>query len=256
MLDLKKISKEFVMQQGQSDCGVACLLSLMKFNGGSSSLETLRELSGTNRQGTTLLGLCHAANAVGFKAEGCEGTIEALITHGTPLILHVLIDNQLEHYVVCFGYENSRFVIGDPAKGIVLYTVSELTSIWKSKYCLVLSTTEKFEQSKDLKNLKREWLLSNLKDDLSLLTVSVVTGIAVTILGMAMAVFSQKLIDQLLPAHDSKKLFLGLVLVGILLLFRVGLIFIRQSLLIRQSKEFNGRIINSFYVTLLNLIFF
>ena len=47
----------FVRQQGQSDCGVACLASIIAFYKGEAQLENLRELSGTTQQGTTLLGL-------------------------------------------------------------------------------------------------------------------------------------------------------------------------------------------------------
>ena len=56
-LSEKHLKQTFVLQHDQSDCGVACLLSLIKFYGGASSLEKLRELSGTTKQGTTLLGL-------------------------------------------------------------------------------------------------------------------------------------------------------------------------------------------------------
>lgn len=49
--------KGFVLQQDESDCGVACLLSIIRYHGGESSLERLRESSGTSIQGTSLLGL-------------------------------------------------------------------------------------------------------------------------------------------------------------------------------------------------------
>ena len=92
-----------VSQQDQSDCGVACLLSIIKYYGGSNTLESLRKLSGTNITGATLLGLYHAAKEIGFTAEGCEADIPALINHPSPVILHVIINNQLQHYIVCFG---------------------------------------------------------------------------------------------------------------------------------------------------------
>jgi len=102
------------MQQDASDCGVACLLSLIQYYGGESSLEKLRELSGTSKQGTTLLGLYQAANQLGFNAQGCEADIVALMKHDNPVILHVLIEQKLEYYIVCYGYESERFVIFDP----------------------------------------------------------------------------------------------------------------------------------------------
>ena len=56
-MNLKHIEKTHTLQLDQSDCGVACLLSVIKLYEGNNSLEKLRELSGTTKQGTTMLGL-------------------------------------------------------------------------------------------------------------------------------------------------------------------------------------------------------
>lgn len=250
---IKELNKTFILQQDQSDCGVACLLSLINYYEGANSLEKLREISGTNTQGTTLLGLFEAASKVGFNANGCEATTEALIEHGKPVILHVVTDKQLQHYVVCYGYENNQFIIGDPAKGILKYTTKELAKIWVEGKCLTLIPTSNFIKSKKLKAAKKDWLIRLIRDDYSLLGTSLVLGIGIAILGMVMAVFSQKLIDDILPSNDVKKLIIGIGLVTVLLIVRVGLMAIRQFLLLRQSKDFNNRIINAFYSTLLYL---
>lgn len=83
----KHLNKTFIFQHDQTDCGVACLLSLIRYYGGNHSLEKLRELSGTNTEGTSLLGLYQAANQTGFTAEGCEADITSLIEHAKPVIL-------------------------------------------------------------------------------------------------------------------------------------------------------------------------
>lgn len=92
----------FVQQQGESDCGVACLLSVIRFHGGDASLERLRELSGTSIQGTSLLGLQQAAIAMRLDAEAFEvEDLEVFRQEATfPCILHVVIDEKLEHYVI------------------------------------------------------------------------------------------------------------------------------------------------------------
>ena len=135
------LEKTLVLQQDQTDCGVACLLSLINFYGGTSNLEKIRELSGTSRQGTTLLGLYQAANDLGFKAEGCEADIEALIEHEAPVILHVVVEEYMQHYIVCYGFFEDQFVIGDPARGLEFMGKRELEEIWKSKTCLVFKTS-------------------------------------------------------------------------------------------------------------------
>lgn len=66
-------------------------------------------------------------------------------------------------------------------------------------------------------------------------------------------VFSQKLIDVIIPDKDYKRLWLGLVLVSFLLLARLGLGTIRQYMLFLQSRDFNNRLIAFFYNHLLRL---
>ena len=252
-LSQKHLQQTFTQQHDQSDCGVACLLSLIQYYGGSNNLEKLRELSGTTKQGTTLLGLYQAANKLGFAAQGNEADIQAIIDHKEPLILHVVIEERLQHYVICYGYEKDKFIIGDPAKGITTYTKEQLEQIWKSKTCLTLTPNDNFVKTETQNKNKKQWFLKLLKEDYRLISFSVLLGLGIAILGMAMAIFSQKLIDDILPSKDFNKLITGIALVAFLLLVRVLFTALRDYFLIRQTKDFNNRIVDSFYSSLLNL---
>jgi ATP-binding cassette subfamily B protein len=250
----KHIEKTHTLQLDQSDCGVACLLSIIKFYQGNHSIEKLRELSGTSQQGTTMLGLYQVANNVGFKAEGCEADIPSLLEHNQPVILHVVIEKQLQHYVVCYEYSKENgFLIGDPAKGVYFLSAEELDKIWESKSCLTLELTDKFEKSITTKNYKRKWFIDLIKQDDKLLWISVLLGVVIACLGMAMSIFSQKLIDDILPSHKITKLVSGIGLLTILLLARVGIAVLREYFLLNQTKDFNNRINNQFFSSLLHL---
>ena len=252
-MNLKSLKNTHILQHDQSDCGVACLLSIIQYYGGSSSLEKLRELSGTTKKGTTLLGLYQTANQIGFTAQGNEADLQAIIDHNEPLILHVLIEKKLQHYVICYGYENNQFIIGDPGKGVTYFTKEELEKIWVSKTCLTLTPNKDFVKATEIKKSKKAWFLKLLKEDRQLLLISIVLGIGIAVLGMSMSVFSQKLIDDILPSQNTTKLISGIGLLTFLLLVRVGFSSMREFLLIRQSQEFNNRIIDSFYTSLLHL---
>lgn len=253
-MNLKHIQKTHTLQLDQSDCGVACLLSIIKLNEGTNSLEKLRELSGTTKQGTTMLGLYQVANQIGFTAEGCIADIQALIDHKEPVILHVVMDEKLQHYVICYSFDATRgFLIGDPAKGISYYSKEELDKIWVSKSCLTLQVNDSFEKETATKLSKRKWFLDLLKEDYKLLWISVLLGVFVAGLGMAMAVFSQKLIDDILPSENRTKLFSGIALLTVLLLARVGVSILREFFLMQQSKDFNNRINSQFFTRLLHL---
>lgn len=253
-MNLKHIEKTHTLQLDQSDCGVACLLSIIKLYGGNQSIETLRELSGTTKQGTTLLGLYQVANQLGFTAEGCEADTNALIEHKQPVILHIVVEKQLQHYVVCYEYDtNKGFLIGDPAKGVYYVSANELDEIWVSKSCLTLEPNENFVKAETAKNSQKKWFIDLLKEDYKLLWISVLLGVFVAGLGMAMSLFSQKLIDDILPSHNINKLVSGIALLTILLLARVGISIVREFFLLQQSKDFNNRINANFFSSLLQL---
>ena len=227
-MNTRLIEKSYVAQHDTTDCGSACLLALISYYGGDSTIQHLRELSGTTVRGTTLLGLYQAAQAAGFDAEGCKADTNALIEHGKPVILHLTLENKYEHYVVCYGFENGQFVVGDPAKGIVNYKAEELDKLWLSKMCLTLEPNVGFKMQKDISTQKKQWIKKLITDDIGILSASAVIGVAIAVLGMVMSVFSQKLVDEVLPERNIRKLVLGLVLVLFLLLIRIFINALRQ----------------------------
>jgi ATP-binding cassette, subfamily C, bacteriocin exporter len=83
--------------------------------------------------------------------------------------------------------------------------------------------------------------------------IAAVLGVVIAVLGLSTAIFSQKLIDKILPSHDALKLYTGIGLLLMLLLARSGMGYIRQLFLLRQSRDFNIRLIDYFYSSLLNL---
>jgi len=251
---LKHIRKTHVLQRYSSDCGVACLLSIIQYYGGNESLEQLREMSGTTDQNTSLLGLYQVAKQKGFDAKGIKGTIEALKNHESPVILHCINEEGWGHYVVCYGYDNQKgFLIGDPTKEIYYLSEDEINSYWRSRSCLVLLPNEKFISTKTAQQNKKRLFFDLLKSDFRLLLFTIVIGLIVALLGLSLSVFSQKLIDNLLPAHNIQKLTTGIVLLALLLLFRIGFIVLREFLIIRQSQDFNNRINTHFFSNLLCL---
>ena len=250
------IKKTFSLQKDLTDCGVGCLQSLVRYYGGDISLETLREKSGTSKTGTTLLGLYQCANAIGFDADGCEADTKALIEHGEPVILHVIIDQKYEHYVICYSYNHhrdSKFLIGDPAKGLEYWTQEDLEKVWVSKTCLTLKPNVHFEKKEKTNSEKKQWLLNLVKEDQESIYTIIVLGIVFTLLGMTMSIFSQKLIDDILPKKKLNVLLLSIGFLSFLLFARVIIQALREFYIIKQSKEFNKRINKSFFSSLLHL---
>lgn len=250
---VKSLEKHWIQQHDQSDCGVACLASIIRFFGGDSSLEKLREKSGTTKSGTTLLGLFQSAPKFGLSAEAYEADIPNLKKQTDPCILHIVKENHLQHYVVCYGFNGDAFLISDPAEGVKGWSEEELESVWQSKALLLVKKGEDFVTKDDTKKEKWSWIKNLAEEDVPILGVAAAIGLFIAVLGLSTAIFTQKLIDEFLPDEDTLKLFVGLGLLTFLLLARNGLSWIRQLFLIRQSRDFNNRMIQSFYGSLLRL---
>jgi ABC-type bacteriocin/lantibiotic exporter with double-glycine peptidase domain len=200
-----------------------------------------------------MLGLYQAANQCGMDATGYEASIIDIIDYGNILILHVAPEVGLEHYIISFGYDDGKFTVWDPAKGLTIMSEDELGKIWLSKKCLGLVPNSSFKSEKEDKRGKKDWVLKTIKPEKDLLIISVVIGILISVLGLVMAVFTQKLIDKILPSGEIKVLIIASALVLVLLASRIVLSAIRQFFLLTQGKTFNIRIVDDFYSSLLFL---
>lgn len=257
-MKLKNIKKyPHNRQQDQSSCGVACLQSVLThFGNGTNSMERLRELSGTSVTGTTILGLKQAADQLGLDANGFQADIENLKACKDICILHVIKDKKLQHYVVYYGYDpkSNQFIISDPANTAIEYkSVEWIEEVWKSKALLVLKTTDKFEVKTPDNKDKWYWVKNLVEEDFNILGLALALGVMIAVLGLATAIYSQQLLDKIIPAKDATRLFTGAGLLVVLLLARSFLSYIRQLFLLQQSKDFNIRIVNYFYGRLLHL---
>ena len=251
----QKLPRKFVLQQDQHDCGVACLRNILGYYRAELSLEKLREWSGAGTQGTTLLGLHQAAGLAGFMAAGAQaGSISDLKEVEHPCILPVTINDSMLHYVVYYPESNTKnFLIGDPAIGLIRVEAPQLEKIWVTRAVLLLEPGEGLTRWQQQRRNQLSWLWQMLKEDVHLLYAAAVLGVICCVLNLSTAVFSQRLVDHILPGKRRTELFAGLAALGLLLIIKSLLSRVRQFLLIRQGYGFNTRLTSSFYRSVLHL---
>lgn len=66
-----------IKQHDITDCGAACLATICKQNGYKIGITQIREVAGTDKQGTNAYGVIKAAEQLGFSAKGVKGNKEA-----------------------------------------------------------------------------------------------------------------------------------------------------------------------------------
>src|SRR5690606_2927198 len=87
----------FYKQPDIMDCGPTCLRMVAKFYRRSLSLEKIRQLSETTRAGSSLQGVSHAAEKIGFKSLGVKIDYKNLVENA-PLPCIVFWNER--HFVV------------------------------------------------------------------------------------------------------------------------------------------------------------
>lgn len=143
-----------VLQDGAKDCGVASLLSIIRYYGGEISKEYLRELTGTRKSGVSLYKLLESAEKLGFSCEGVKGDILSLDINKLPCIAHIVEHKKYQHFIVVYKIDFSKEIIlvMDPARGKRNLSFSEFRLL-SSNYFLYLLPVKKlpvFQERKPL----------------------------------------------------------------------------------------------------------
>ncbi|MBG9692093.1 peptidase domain-containing ABC transporter [Lysinibacillus sphaericus] len=241
-----------VKQHDQKDCGIACLSTISKQYGLKIPISKLREVAGTDKQGTNVLGLIKAAEELGFTAKAVKGDAKALFQEfPLPAIAHCVIDGKLLHYVVIHKITQKEVIIADPAKGIVKYTPEDFLQIWTGVLVLLVPSI-KFERGDETQGLFARFF-HLLKPQKWLFFQIFICSILYTLLGIAGAFYFQLLIDDILVFNLEKSL--HIISLGVLLLYTFQIILdaFRNYLLLHISQKFDISLILNYYSHVINL---
>jgi ATP-binding cassette, subfamily C, bacteriocin exporter len=251
------IKKTGVKQRDQSGCGVACVLTILNYFGIEETYEKIESIAGKTSIGSSFLGMQEAMNAYGIKTDGYEATIENLKEITNPCVLHTLLHHKYLHFVVFFKYENGIFEIFDPAKGMIFLSEIEILDIWKSKRLLMVESSPTPASNFITVVKKREslfaTLISSLKSHQHYLISAAVLGIIVSVLSLSLAVFTQTLVDKLILPSNHLSILAPAIAVFVLLVIKGLLGFLRNHLLLIQSKQYTTEIVHSFFGKLMYL---
>ncbi|KHF28975.1 Lactococcin-G-processing and transport ATP-binding protein LagD [Anoxybacillus sp. BCO1] len=215
-------------------------------------ISKIREVAGTDKQGTNLYGLIKAAEQLGFTAKGVRGNQESLFQpFPLPAIAHVIVNQSLLHYVVIHKITNKEIVIADPAEGLKKMSPEEFFQIWTGILVLLVpaSTFEKRDETKGL----FERFIGMLKPQKGILLQIFLASVLFTILGVVGSFYFQFLIDDILSENLEKTLHILSIGMIVLYTFKVLLNAFRTYLLIYLSQKLDLGLVLGYYHHVLSL---
>lgn len=246
------MAKINIKQHDITDCGAACLASIAAHYKLQLPIARIRQYAGTDKKGTNVLGLLEAAQKLGFDAKGVRGDLESLFQIPKPAIAHIIVKEQLQHYVVLYEVTKTHVLLMDPGDGkLHKKTHAAFTKEWTGVLVLLLPE-EDFETGTQKRSIyQRFWFL--LKPHKGVLLQAFVGAILYTLLGFSTSIYIQKLTDHVLVGGSTKLLnLLGIVMI-ILLVLKLIIGVYKDTFLIKTGQQIDARLILGYYKHLLKL---
>jgi len=251
------------IQPDSKDCGPTCLRIVSKYYKRTISLQQIRNLSETTREGSSLLGLSDAAEDLGFRSLGVQIDFTTLRDEvPLPCVVHW----NKNHFVVVYNIDkNDKVYVSDPSYGLITYTREEFISFWigenanehtEEGIALILETTPAFFQTEfDDKESKASFsFLSKYLLKYKSLVIQLSVGLlAGSLLSLIFPFLTQSIVDVGIQNQDLN--FIYLILAAQIMLFfgRIGIETIRSWILLHLSARINISIISDFFIKLMKL---
>lgn len=241
-----------IKQHDITDCGAACLATISKQYGLKLPISKIREIAGTDKQGTNAYGMVKAAEQLGFIAKGVKGNREAFFSEfPLPAIAHVVIDGKLLHYVVIHKITKKEVIIADPGKGIVKYKPEDFFNIWTGVLILLVPNTT-FKKGNEKKgSLSR--FFSLLLPQKKLLLNIFLASLLITVFGIGASFYFSFIMDEVVANSLANTLTIVSIGVIALYVFKAVLEYFRNHLMLYLSQKLDIPLILGYYQHVLSL---
>lgn len=239
-------------QHDVTDCGAACLASVLEYYGLKFPISRIRQYASTDKKGTNVLGMVEAAEKLGFTAKGVKGPFESLFKVPKPCIAHIVVKDYLKHYVVIYKTTKKFIVIMDPADAkFHKLSHNEFKKQWTGTLVLLIPS-ENFEMGNHKTSTKRRfWELIRPH---SFIMTQALTGAAVfSLLGLSTSIYVEKIVDYVLVDANYNLLNLLSVAMLVILMLRIYLGISKSMYSLKTGQKIDAVLILGYYKHLMKL---
>ena len=259
---MSRVGFTHYQQPDEMDCGPTCLRMLAKHYGRSISLEKLRKLSETTREGSSLKNIANTAEKIGFRTLGVKIDFQKLQKEAP---LPAIVFWQQRHFVVAYKIKSNTVYVADPAHGLLKYNKEEFIKKWigaqakthtEEGIALLLEPTPKLKHTEvdDIEARKGFSFLYQYLFRYKKFVFQLAIGLfAGSLLQLIFPFLTQSVVDIGIQNQDIH--FVYLILIAQLFLFfgKTGIELIRAWILLHLSTRINISLISDFFIKLMNL---
>jgi ATP-binding cassette, subfamily C, bacterial len=188
----KRAKTPTLLQMEAVECGAAALGIILAYFGRIVPLPELRRECGVSRDGSKASNVLKAARNYGLDAKGFKKELDKLQELNPPYIIFW----DFNHFLVVEGFRNQRVYLNDPATGPRSISLQEFDEGYTG-VVLVMEPGAEFQKGGRKPSMIGS-LWERLQGSTSALVYCVVAGFCLTLVGMAVPVFSQIFVDEIL----------------------------------------------------------
>jgi len=243
----RKRKVPFVPQMQQTECGLCCVMMVLRYHRSYETLNDLREYLDAGRDGLKLSQLFNLFKTLGFKTSAYKAPVSGFSQLPTPAILFWTGN----HFVVLERMASDHAWIVDPAFGRKKITLQELEESYGG-YILTAEPTEDFTRQEKRDNV---WLplLKTVFANKKTFTMITLLSLVTYLLTLSIPMLVQVLIDNVVVDNNMARLspYFGAVL-GVALVFGL-LVFVRGKVLITLQMLLDRTIMSRTFSHLLKV---
>ncbi|MDE0409378.1 MAG: cysteine peptidase family C39 domain-containing protein [Alphaproteobacteria bacterium] len=191
----KRITTPILLQMHASECGAACLGSILAYFGRWVPLTELREKCEVSRDGSSAASILRAARHYGLECSGLSLRAAQLQKLQLPLILFW----QFSHFVVLEGSDSNNFYLNDPATGRRRLSAEEFNRGY-SGIALRFKRGADFSPGGEQPSLFRQ-LAAMLAGSRGVLAWVIACGLMLTLLALVVPASLSVFVDDVLKNH-------------------------------------------------------
>lgn len=208
-----RVKTPTLLQMEAVECGAAALGIILGYYGRIVPLPKLRRECGVSRDGSKASNMLKAAKSYGLQAKGFKKELKQLQDLRPPYIVFW----NFNHFLVVEGFSSSHVYLNDPATGPRHLSLQEFDEGYTGVVLVMEPSTQFTKGGRKPSMISSLW--KRLQGAAGALVYCLIAGFFLTIIGLAIPVFSQIFVDEILVEqrqHWLRPLILAMAIASVL----------------------------------------
>lgn len=247
-----KDRKVSVRQRDQSDCGPACIASVLSSYGLKVPVARIRQEAGTDREGTSMWGMIRVLQQFNFESKGLKGSPEHLSKLPLPCIAHIEHADGMQHYVCIYKVSSRKLRIMDPAEGrMATWDRAVFEKKWSGAVIALIRGIKSQETA--LESNQKTRLIRLLHPVWKPVLQAMISALVYTLLGLSFSLYIGKLTDHVFVSQNTGLLNLMSSVMILIVCIMLYLVILKNLITLKTGQIIDNQLIASYYRHILSL---